>query len=97
MASTEVVHPVTLVVGPEGPYYLRACPHCGGDVQLFEAELACGVYRHGSFIATGQPIPPHASREQIDSWMQPVCLIYGCGRPFRFDPVTRVLNRCDYI
>lgn len=78
-------------------YYIRACPHCGQFVQLFKAELACCIFRHGVFIGTNEPLPPHASSDLIATWASPTPLFYGCGRPFRFDPITKTLEVCDYI
>lgn len=78
-------------------YFILPCPHCGEDVQLFEQELACCIFRHGAFIGTNVQIPPHASRELIDTWLLPTKIIYGCGKPFRFNRETRSLEPCDYI
>jgi len=74
-----------------------ACPHCGSPVIV--DELRCGIFRHGVFRDSGLQIDPHATRQQIDGWVER-SMIYGCGRPFRVVSVEgrgMVAEVCDYI
>lgn len=71
-------------------YY--SCPHCGG---LFEIEAKnCGIFRHAVWKSNMQSIPPHASLQEIEEWLQKE-RIFGCGRPFRFH--RGLVEICDYI
>jgi hypothetical protein len=56
------------------------CPHCLELVLI--AELNCHIFRHGTFIANGQQVNPHATKEVCDYFVTND-MIYGCGKPFR--------------
>ena len=64
------------------------CPHC--QVQIEIIEINCSIFRCGIIKSTGEQIPPHASKEEIEKLE-----IYGCGQPFRL--VEGKLEKCDYI
>ncbi len=68
------------------------CPHCNGSVVI--EEMNCAIFRHGIFKTTGKQIPPHASKEECDKWVQKD-EIYGCGKPFKVVEKKAVI--CDYI
>jgi len=82
--------------GPEPPlYYDIACPHCGGPVQVPRDGINCQIFRHGVYKTNpGLAIPPHAPKAECDRLVAEG-LIYGCGRPFRFDGATVAV--CDYV
>lgn len=70
------------------------CPHCGGVV-VIEA-VNCGIFRHGTFKASGRQIPPHARKAECDRWAERG-EIYGCGKPFRVSRDVSGATMCDYI
>ena len=72
------------------------CPHCNDYVLI--SQLQCGIFRHGVYIKTKKPIPPHASRKQCDDLIK--CkLIFGCGKPFQVKLINNVIvvSVCKYI
>ena len=68
------------------------CPHCNGSVLI--EQLNCAIFRHGIFKETGKQIPPHASKEDCDKWVQ-LNEIHGCGKPFKVVEKTAII--CDYV
>lgn len=69
-----------------------SCPHCG---QLILIEtVACTIFRHGVFRNSMRQLPPHSTKEVCDRVVSQG-LIYGCGKPFRYDGVT--VSVCKYI
>lgn len=90
--------------GKEGKYYVLECPHCGLSIQVMNSELACKIFRHGSFNNNeenkrlgriGQQIPPHSIKTVCDELAEKG-LIDGCGKPFKFDPPNDP-TICDYL
>lgn len=71
------------------------CPHCLGGVLVHPSERNCAILRHGAFRNSGQPIPPHATKREIDTWIATKA-IWGCGGPFRLTSDTTA-EKCDYI
>lgn len=59
-----------------------SCPHCNGTVLIHPTEVNCRIFRHGVFSATGQPVAPHAPKEECDRLFAQG-LILGCGKPFQ--------------
>jgi hypothetical protein len=48
---------------------------------------------------TGEPIPPHATKEECDS-LSLQNMIYGCGKPFQVvkqEDGTELAVLCDYL
>ena len=70
------------------------CPWCDGVIQVDPADIRCGIFRHAVFKATGEPIPPHASKAECDQWVA-AGEVWGCGKPFRW--VQGKMEKCDYI
>jgi hypothetical protein len=35
------------------------CPHCSTRIEIHPNDLNCGIFRHGAFIDTLEPIDPH--------------------------------------
>ena len=73
------------------------CPHCGDPVLI--EQLNCCIFRHGTLIASGKQIEPHASKELCDFYVLNN-KIHGCGKPFQI--VRNVNNKmiavvCGYI
>ena len=80
-------------------FYTLICPHCEGCVIVYSCELNCRIFRHGTFIRTGKPIPPHSSKIDCDRWAS-LRRIYGCGKPFqvvRSSDGNEKAVTCDYI
>jgi len=80
-------------------FYLIECPHCKGDIQIFENELNCKIFRHGTYKHSGEQINPHLNKQECDDLINKN-LIYGCGKPFQVkfnDDKELVANICDYI
>jgi hypothetical protein len=73
-----------------------ACPHCNLFIEVLLKDVACAIFRHGTFISTGEPINPHASKKICDSLVTRG-EIYGCGKPFRVDLIKKLVTMCDYI
>lgn len=77
-----------------GKVYWIGCPHCQGTVEIKHAEIACTIFRHGIHKKTGKQMNPHLSKQACDRL---ACnnLIWGCGKPFKFDGTT--VSKCEYI
>jgi len=58
-------------------------------------DLNCRIFRHAVYKETGEPIPPHAPKEECDRLFDNG-LIYGCGKPFRINE-NNDIEVCDYI
>ena len=58
-------------------------------------DLNCHIFRHATYKETGEPIPPHAPKEECDRLFDNG-LIYGCGKPFRING-NNDIEVCDYI
>lgn len=80
---------------PQEDYYLFPCPHCKADTIVRVRDTACAIFRHAAFRESGQQIPPHASKQQIDAWRDAGKLV-GCGKPFRLTK-EGLLSVCGYI
>jgi hypothetical protein len=68
------------------------CPHC--EDWIFIEQINCNVFRHGVFIISGQPIPPHSPKSDCDMWKE-TGAIYGCGKPFTLVS-NSVAEACEY-
>ena len=64
------------------------CPTCGVLIEILEVN--CAIFRCGIVRATGEQIPPHSSKEEIEKLE-----IWGCGNPMRL--VDGKLEICPYI
>jgi DNA-directed RNA polymerase subunit RPC12/RpoP len=67
------------------------CPHCKQKIWI--EELNCGIFRCGVLKETNEQIPPHASKEECEAYLQKG--IYGCGKPFQI--IEGKVIVCDYI
>jgi len=76
--------------------FIITCPHCNDPIVI--EKVNCGIFRHGVYILTKDPIPPHSPKHICDALLEKG-LIYGCGKPFRIEvregEVTVTI--CDYI
>jgi len=80
------------------------CPHCGGTIVVHPSELHCRIFRHGVLRATGEPIHPHASREECERLVATGAIL-GCGGPFRIERICDAQRAgdveravvCEYI
>ena len=74
------------------------CPHCGIMIQIFEKELNCKIFRHGTYKKTFKQIDPHLKKAACDNLVKKG-LIYGCGKPFKLikKESNYIVEVCDYI
>lgn len=73
------------------------CPHCQDFVSI--KEINCQIFRHGSYKANGEQMPPHTPKAECDR-LASAGLIYGCGKPFRVvknELKENVVVVCEYI
>ena len=56
------------------------CPHCLLPIEI--EDVACGIFRHGTFKSSGRQIYQHLHRQGCEQLVRND-LIYGCGKPFR--------------
>ncbi len=75
-------------------YYVIECPHCHDKILINKKELNCKIFRHGVYKDNLKQINPHESKRECDRLFNNN-LIYGCGKPFRFDGLN--VNICGYI
>lgn len=68
------------------------CPHC--DEPVLITAIACGIFRHAALKMDLTQLPPHSSKEICEDVVTRG-LVYGCGKPFRYDGKT--VEKCDYI
>jgi hypothetical protein len=71
-----------------------ACPHCGQMCEVPRDLIRCTIFRHAVFKQNMQFVPPHAPKAECDRWIREG-LVWGCGRPFRFD--GRTVSVIGYI
>lgn len=71
---------------PQSPYFIQ-CPHCHMGIEVEWNQVNCKIFRHGVLKATGQPMNPHTPKNECDRLAREG-LIWGCGRPFRFDGLS---------
>ena len=81
-------------------YYIVECPHCLEDIVIYKNEVNCGIFRHGVYRSSLQPIPPHLGREECDRLFNNE-EIYGCSKPFKVIKKESIdgleVCVCDYI
>lgn len=79
-------------------FILFSCPHCGGEIQVKQGEVNCGIFRHATYKHSGEPVEPHTSQVA----MQFLCksgAVRGCGLPFRLSEHEGSWKavKCDWI
>ena len=80
---------------PDQTDHIFDCPHCAQPIQVPKNGVNCQIFRHGAFRHNPDiQIPPHAPREICEQLVADN-MIFGCGKPFRFDGVTATI--CDYV
>ena len=72
-------------------YYIE-CPHCKMYIEII--EINCGIFRHGCYKLNNENIPPHLSKIDCEKLVING-IIYGCGKPFKFD--GKNVTICEYI
>lgn len=80
-------------------FHQLVCPYCDGAIIVLHNELNCRIFRHGVFLANGEPIPPHTSQVDCERFVAQN-LIAGCGKPFRVvtqDDGSELAVVCEYI
>jgi len=73
------------------------CPQCGDFVAI--EKLNCRIFRHASYIANGEQIPPHTPQKECER-LSREGLIFGCGKPFQIIVDENNQNKviiCGYI
>lgn len=73
------------------------CPHCQDWIAI--SEIRCQIFRHGSYKANGEQIPPHTPKVECDRLAEGA-LINGCGKPFRIvknENNKNIAVICEYI
>lgn len=68
------------------------CPNCYIPI-LIEA-INCKVFRCGMFRINGEPINPHANKNECEYYINNN-IIYGCGSPFYYDGINDPVL-CEY-
>ena len=67
------------------------CPWC--NIGIFIDEVNCGKFICGVSRESWHQVNPHAPKQHCDELVRDG-LIWGCGRPFKFEGC--VLKKCDY-
>lgn len=68
------------------------CPYLDCNLVLQIDQVNCSIFRCGAWIG-GVLLPPHASKAECES--KP--LLYGCGRPIKYNSEKDGFDKCDYI
>ena len=76
-------------------YFILVCPYCEEHILILKADINCGIFRHGVFKTSMESIPPHSSKQDIDTWLQEAKM-FGCGQPFRLDVLGKI-SKCGFI
>jgi hypothetical protein len=86
--------------------YSFPCPHCGFYTSVGVNEVACSIFRHGSYyiltpqgnVIQTEQINPHTP-ENICNQLVAEKKIIGCGKPFKMDRIgnSYVVRICGYI
>ena len=74
-------------------YYFN-CPNCHLLTSVHKDNIACGIFRHGTMRRDGKQIDAHLDKMECDR-LAKEGLIYGCGKPFRFN--GEKVEKCSYI
>ena len=91
----EAAAPAPVTVEPDQTDHIFDCPHCAQPIQVPKNGVNCQIFRHGAFRHNPDiQIPPHAPREICEQLVADN-MIFGCGKPFKFDGVTATI--CDYV
>jgi len=75
--------------------YVLKCPHCQDYLIINKNEINCCIFRH-AINKNGSNFNPHASISEC-IYAKENDLIYGCGKPFKFDKESEELIICDYL
>ena len=75
---------------------LVICPHCQQIIEI--VQLNCRIFRCGVKKINGEQIPPHASKQECDGYIERK-EIYGCAGPFIVEMNGDGYKAipCDYI
>jgi len=75
------------------------CPYCDMMFYIDDMQMNCGIFRHGSYVASLQSIEPHLSEAQCIKLVQENKII-GCGKPLaciRTSPTEAYVEICPYL
>jgi hypothetical protein len=90
-----------IVESLENGSWLFQCPHCACTILVPANEINCTIFRCGSYRKNGEQIHPHMKEPQCTA-LANAKLIWGCGKPFKMNPVHGSKERyevvvCGYI
>lgn len=71
---------------------MYSCPHCGIIIDV--VEMNCKIFRCGIYKCNGIQIPQHLSEVECKALAD---TIWGCGKPFYYNEITKKMEICDYI
>lgn len=83
-------------VNEDNQTYIFECPNCEIIIQVKKNETNCCIFRCGIYKNNFVQIPPHANKEECDR-LKNNDLIYGCGKPFKFNKNKQEVEICEYI
>lgn len=87
---------MTKQVNEDNDMYIFECPHCEITIEVKKNETNCCIFRCGIYKNNFNQIPPHSNKDECDR-LKNNDLIYGCGKPFKFNKETKEIEICDYI
>lgn len=87
---------MTKQVKEDKDIYIFECPHCDITIQVKKNEINCCIFRCGIYKNNYNQIPPHTKKEECDR-LKNNNLIYGCGKPFKFNKELKEIEICGYI
>jgi len=70
------------------------CIWCNNKIAVEDSEVRCTIFRHAVFKKNMEFVPPHASKNQCEQWLNDES-VWGCAKPFIFNRNT--VKKCDYI
>jgi hypothetical protein len=79
-------------------YIIVTCPHCLCNIQIYEKEINCKIFRHGVYKDSYNQLLPHETKKECDKLFNEQKII-GCGKPFKLinQKNNWIAEICDYI
>ena len=84
----------------EARLYTFLCPHCNDVCTVQKNQIHCRTFRHAQLRPDARGggrlrfLSMHAPQHECERWVREK-LIFGCGKPFRFDGRTAI--KCGYV
>lgn len=76
--------------------YIFDCPHCNIKIEVKKNQINCCIFRCGIYKNNYKQISQHLKKEECDR-LKENNLIYGCGKPFKYNKQKQEIEICDYI